>query len=90
MNTVTLDKAGRIVIPKSLRDELHLVPGDALELQLERELVTMRPLRSGSPLRKEHGVWVFRGSKRLTAATTDSVLGDLRDNRDKTNRGSRP
>ena len=29
---VTLDQAGRVVIPKTLRDELRLSPGDTLDL----------------------------------------------------------
>jgi DNA-binding transcriptional regulator/RsmH inhibitor MraZ len=28
---VTLDKAGRVVIPKPLREDLYLEPGDAME-----------------------------------------------------------
>ena len=71
--TVTLDKAGRVLIPKSLRDELHLEPGDALELESEGERVTLRPVRAGSSMRKEQGA-VFRGNKKLAAATTDKVL----------------
>jgi AbrB family looped-hinge helix DNA binding protein len=88
--TVTLDKAGRVVIPKTLRDELHLEPGDALSLKSEGERVTLRPVRSASPLRREHGVWVFRGSQRLSAAATDQVLRNLREQRDRDHRGTRP
>jgi len=88
--TVTLDRAGRVVIPKSLREELRLEPGDQLELESEGERVTMRPMRASSPLRKEHGVWVFRGSKKIPASTTDVVLAQLREERDRTNRGDRP
>ena len=88
--TVVLDKAGRVVIPKSLRDELHLEPGDQLELESEGERVTLRPMRAGSPLRKEQGVWVFRGGKKISASTTDKVLTHLREERDRFNRGARP
>lgn len=87
--TVTLDKAGRVVIPKSLRKELHLEPGGTLELESEGERVTLRPVRSGSPMRREHGVWIFRGGRKITAATTDKVLQELRQARDRENRGSR-
>ena len=46
---VMLDKAGRIVLPKPLRDELQLSPGDTLDLSVEGEQVMLRP--SGSLLR---------------------------------------
>jgi AbrB family looped-hinge helix DNA binding protein len=72
--TVTLDKAGRVVLPKMLRDDLRLEPGDSLELESEGERVTLRPLRSQSPLRKERGVWVFHSGRKLAAAVTDKNL----------------
>ena len=87
MSSVTLDKAGRVVIPKSLREELHLEPGDQLGVEYGGECVTLRPVRAGSPLRKEQGVWVFRGGGKISAATTDSLLTRLREER---GRGSRP
>jgi len=86
--TVTLDKAGRIVIPKTLRDDLHLAPGDTMELGCEGETVTLRPARSSTPLRKERGVWVFRTGKAISAAVTDEVLRESRGQRDRSNRGS--
>jgi AbrB family looped-hinge helix DNA binding protein len=84
---VTLDSAGRVVIPKSLRDELHLEPGDALELQSEGETVTLRAVRSSSPLRKERGVWVFRNGKKLSAFDSEKALRAIREQRDFRNRG---
>jgi len=53
--TLTIDKAGRVVIPKPLRDQLHLNPGDILELEAHGEIMTMRPVRPVAPLRKERG-----------------------------------
>ena len=83
MNTkVTLDKAGRVVIPKRLRDALRLTPGDSLTLESDGNEVTLRPVRSGAALRKERGIWVFRGGAKLTAAETDRALQDSRLDRD--------
>jgi AbrB family looped-hinge helix DNA binding protein len=89
MNTiVTLDKAGRVVIPKTLRDELRLAPGDTLALESDGERVTLRPVRSVSALRKEQGIWVFRSGRKLSAEETDQVLENLRQERDRKARGS--
>lgn len=82
---LNLDKAGRIVIPKQLRDELQLQPGDELELESQGDQITLRPVRGSSPLVKEHGVWVFRIGQALTAATTDETLQKIRETRDQVN-----
>jgi len=84
---LVLDKAGRIVIPKPLRDALNLAPGDALELERAGEEITLRPVRGSGPLTKEQGVWVFRTGQPLTAAATDEVLERIRAERDRANRG---
>ena len=83
MNTiVTLDKAGRIVIPKTLRDELRLAPGDTLALESDGERVTLRPVRSASALNKEHGIWVFRSGRRLSTEETNRALENMRQERE--------
>jgi AbrB family looped-hinge helix DNA binding protein len=86
--TVTIDKAGRVVIPKTVREELRLAPGDTLTLESDGEGVTLRPMRSGSALHKEHGIWVFRSGRKLTAEETDQQLEILRQKRDRELRGS--
>jgi AbrB family looped-hinge helix DNA binding protein len=85
--TVTLDKAGRVVIPKTLRDELRLEAGDTLHLESGGEQVILRPVRSSSPLRKEHGVWVFRSGRTVSSEATNKVISELREGRDRQNRG---
>jgi AbrB family looped-hinge helix DNA binding protein len=81
--TVTLDKAGRVVLPKALRDELRLEPGDALELDSAGDTVSLRPARSATPLRKERGVWVFRTGSRLTAQAAGKAMREMREQRDR-------
>lgn len=81
-----LDRAGRVVLPKPLRDELGLAAGDTLELESRGEQITLRPVRGATPLQKERGIWVFRTRRPLTAATTDLTLRQIREERDRTNR----
>jgi AbrB family looped-hinge helix DNA binding protein len=86
---VTLDKTGRVVIPKPLREELDLEPGDALEMETAGEEITLRPVRGTGPLTKEHGVWVFYGGQPLPASATDEMLQQVRGERDLANVGKR-
>jgi AbrB family looped-hinge helix DNA binding protein len=78
---VTLDRAGRIVLPKGVRDELHLSPGDTLDFSVQGDEVTLRPRRSSTPLQKERGIWVLRTGKPVSARDTDEVLRDIRGQR---------
>jgi AbrB family looped-hinge helix DNA binding protein len=84
MNTiVTIDQAGRVVLPKPLRDELRLEAGDTLQLESEGERVTLRPMRSKSPLRKERGVWVFHGGGTLSVSRADEMIVEAREGRNR-------
>jgi AbrB family looped-hinge helix DNA binding protein len=73
---LTLDKAGRVLIPKPLRQELHLGPGDTLQLDSEGEQITLRPMRPKALLKKERGVWVYQGEP--TDASVTSVIDEVR------------
>lgn len=86
---LVLDKAGRVVIPKPLRQELHLQAGDSLELETTGEQITLRPVRGTGPLTKKHGVWVFHADQPLPASATEEVLQQIREERDLTNLGKR-
>jgi AbrB family looped-hinge helix DNA binding protein len=85
---LVIDKAGRVVIPKPLREELHLEPGDALEMESAGEQITLRPVRGTGPLVKEHGVWVFHSDQPLAASVTDELLRQIREERDQSNLGN--
>ncbi len=84
---LTIDKAGRVLIPKSLREDLRLEPGDSLEMEKVGEEITLRPVRGTGPLTKEHGVWVFHSGQPLSASATDEMVRQLREERDSTQLG---
>jgi AbrB family looped-hinge helix DNA binding protein len=60
-NTVTVDKAGRLVLPKPLRDRFRLVPGSRLEIEARDDHFELRPLGLGPSLVKVNGWWVHQG-----------------------------
>jgi AbrB family looped-hinge helix DNA binding protein len=84
---VTLDRAGRVVLPKILRDKMRLSPGDTFDLTIKGDEVTLRPRRGATPLQKERGVWVFRSGKPLTADETEETLRNIRTQRHRQNAG---
>lgn len=76
---LSLDKAGRVLIPKALRDELRLSAGDTLELQSEGENITLRPVRVEQLVKKERGVWVYQGE--ATSLSVSEVIDREREKR---------
>jgi len=85
---LTIDKVGRIVLPKPVRDHLQLAAGDELELESLGDRITLRPLRGTAQLRKKRGVWVFRSGEPLAAATVQATAEQIRRERDEHNPGS--
>ncbi|MGH8227900.1 MAG: AbrB/MazE/SpoVT family DNA-binding domain-containing protein [Steroidobacteraceae bacterium] len=58
---VTMDSAGRIALPKSVRDELGLRPGSELELRRDGTGIHLRLLSQDCPLREVNGFLVYAG-----------------------------
>jgi len=69
--TVTIDQAGRVVIPKAFRAKLGLGPGDSLALNDEGDRITLQPVRPQALLKKQHGIWVYQGE------ATDTSIPEL-------------
>jgi AbrB family looped-hinge helix DNA binding protein len=57
----TIDKAGRLVIPRALRDRIGLAEGGEVELELDGAAVRIEPI-SGSDLLEEAGLLVIPAS----------------------------
>ena len=54
----TIDKAGRLVIPRSLRDRIGLGGGGEVELALDGAAVRVEPV-AGSQIREDGGLLVI-------------------------------
>ena len=76
MRAISVDKAGRVVLPKDLRDKLRLEAGDELSVEEDNEQIVLRPVRAQATLTKERGVWVYqgaRGARRSTESLADLI-----------------
>jgi AbrB family looped-hinge helix DNA binding protein len=75
---VSIDRAGRIVIPKSVRREMHLESGDSLELERQGDGVTLRPARKSASFRMVYGVWLVRTGLPLSTADVQEATEQAR------------
>ena len=78
---IPIDKAGRVVLPKPVRDQLELKPGDSLELESNEDRIVLRPLRRPPRMYKKRGVWVFDSGVPLPAGTVEKTLRAVRNER---------
>lgn len=60
-NRISIDKAGRVVLPKALRERMRVEAGDDLLVEAEGDRITLRPVRQEALLKKELGIWVYKG-----------------------------
>ena len=58
---LAIDKFGRMVLPKIIRQDLGLRAGDVLDAREEGDTVVLRPVREKDAVRLKNGVLVFTG-----------------------------
>jgi len=87
ITTLTIDKAGRVVLPKPVRDSLQISPGDSLELESSEDQIILRPARGQGRIYKKQGMWVFDSGQPLTADVVAQTIRRVRAERDPHNLG---
>lgn len=71
----TMDKAGRLVVPRQLRDRIGLAGGGEVELELDGASIRLAPV-GGSGLREEDGLLLIPASGTPLGATEVRELLD--------------
>jgi AbrB family looped-hinge helix DNA binding protein len=71
----TLDRFGRVVIPKRVRDDLGLKPGAVLQIEQADQRILMEPVHEGPHVVVKNGVLVFSGT------ATGDIVGAIQGNR---------
>ncbi len=77
---LTIDKSGRIVVPKPLRQRLGLTPGTELEAVDQPGGVFLRTVEQRPAMIKVEGLWVHRGAAQ-PGANWDRVIEEVRGER---------
>lgn len=78
---LNIDRAGRVVLPKPIRDRLQLLPGESLEIESFQDYIVLRPVRERAAMRRELGVLVFDTGEPVTASDVRETIQKVRDER---------
>jgi AbrB family looped-hinge helix DNA binding protein len=80
---IQIDKAGRVVLPKPLRDQFNLLPGDKLRLSIEGNSFRLEPTEGGGKLVRRGSVLVFTGDfvEQITTAKVEELIAHEREDR---------
>lgn len=63
----TIDQAGRLVVPKQLRDRFGLAAGTEVVIEAVGDAVVLRPAHAVTALRSSGGVLVHHGARKQPA-----------------------
>lgn len=58
---ITIDRAGRIIVPKSLRERFNLIAGTELEIEVSGECLQLRKVGAAPALVRKKGILVHHG-----------------------------
>ena len=61
---ITIDRAGRVVVPKTLRERFNLTAGTELEIRAVGDGLKLRRMGAETSLVRKHGILVHHGSVR--------------------------
>ncbi len=60
-NIISIDSVGRTVLPKRLREQFNLHAGSELEVIVDSEQITLKPIMPHQALRCDDGLWIHEG-----------------------------
>ena len=73
----TIDKAGRVVVPKAMRDELGLNGGSEVEIVLADGRIEIEPVPTPVRLVRRHGRLVAVADREMPPLTAEMVRETL-------------
>ena len=73
---ITIDKSGRLVVPKQYREQLNLVAGTELEVDATSDCITLRKASSEPELVRKHGLLIHHGPHQVSLDTGEFVRAE--------------
>ena len=73
---VTIDSAGRLVVPKPLRDQFNLTPGCELEIEADVDGIILRRADTEPALVRKEGILVHHGTSRTALDVGEFVRAE--------------
>lgn len=80
----TIDRAGRVVIPKAMRESAGIEPGSELDIEFRDGRLEIEAVRRPVKLVRKSGVLVAiprAGSPKVTTEQVSRIVRDLRERR---------
>lgn len=77
----TLDKFGRVIIPKKLREHLAITPETTLNIVEDGDRIIIEPLKENEPIVEKDGLLVFTG--KLKGDINQFIVSDRRERMNK-------
>jgi AbrB family looped-hinge helix DNA binding protein len=87
---ITIDHAGRLVLPKAARERARLVPGLPLEVRVVDGRIEIEPARARVTVEKRGGFWVAQPVDAVPTLTQDTVDRAVEELREPRETGSEP
>ena len=73
---ITIDSAGRLVVPKPLREQFNLTPGCELEIEATGDGITLRRADAEPTLIRKRGILVHHGTTKTSLDIGDFVRAE--------------
>jgi AbrB family looped-hinge helix DNA binding protein len=80
---IPIDRFGRVVLPKKLRERLNLQPGTELEVEETEDAILLKPISKKAKIINKGGVWVIStGGPPITQEQVNETMERIRKERE--------
>ena len=73
---ITIDRAGRVVVPKAFRDRFNLAAGTELEIEAVGDGLKLRKVEADTSLVRKDGILVHHGSARVAIDISEFIRAE--------------